>query len=74
LTYSAPWEGPVVEAWRKNLIPVDDLGSVLRLRRARWLAGDYDLEQIGEAYRDPDGRYVAWNSRRWPNRHVAGLT
>lgn len=75
LPYSAPWEGPVVDAWRKNLTRIDDVTPVLRLRRIRRLLGDHAPEQVREAYRDPDGRYVlvielgngsVWSLAEWP--------
>lgn len=58
LTYSAPWDGPVVEAWQTTLTPVDNLESALRLRRVRRLLGEHDVEQIRAGFRDATGRYV----------------
>ncbi|WP_431879050.1 hypothetical protein [Amycolatopsis sacchari] len=55
--HSAPWEGPVVEAWRKHLTPTDP-GEALRLRRVQRLVDNGYEEMVREAYRDPDGRYV----------------
>lgn len=75
LAYSAPWDGPVVQAWRKNLSPVPDLGPVLRLRRIHRLLGGFDDDQVREAYRDDQGRYVLviklnhgalWSLAEWP--------
>ncbi|MGH3925886.1 MAG: hypothetical protein ACRDTT_24010, partial [Pseudonocardiaceae bacterium] len=74
LRYSAPWGGPVVDAWRKTLTPVDDLNTVLRLRRVRRIIRDYPLDQVREAYRDGEGRYVLvielsagpWSLAEWP--------
>ena len=74
LRYSAPWGGPVVDAWRKTLTPMEDLDAVLRLRRVRRLVGDYPIEDVREAYRDDQGRYVLviqlssgpWSLAEWP--------
>lgn len=74
LRYSAPWSGPVVDAWRKTLTPVSDLEAVLRLRRIRRIIRDYPIEQVHEAYRDGEGRYVLvvrlssaeWSLAEWP--------
>lgn len=74
LRYGGPWDGSVVDAWRKTLTPVEDLASALRLRRVRRLVGDVPLEDVREAYRDSAGRYVLvvhhngadWSSAEWP--------
>lgn len=74
LRYSAPWRGPVVDAWLKTLTPVDDLDAVLRLRRVRRIIHDYPIDQVREAYREADGRYVlviklssdVWSLAEWP--------
>lgn len=58
LIYSAPWDGPVVAAWRANLTPVEDLDDALQLRRVRRLLGYHEPERVREGYREPDGRYV----------------
>jgi hypothetical protein len=74
LPYSAPWDGPVVDAWRKTLTPVEDLAAVLRLRRVRRLARNR-TDQIHQGYRDSEGRYVLvislghahdWSLAEWP--------
>ncbi|MET9263786.1 hypothetical protein [Amycolatopsis sp. NPDC004079] len=72
--YSAPWEGPVVDAWRANLTPAD-LDQARRLRRVRRLL-DNGYEELGiEAFRDAQGRYVVpvrlangdtWFRAEWP--------
>ncbi len=73
--YSAPWEGPVVDAWRKTLTPLEDLTSALRLRRIQRLLDERSHGQVREAYRDPEGRYVLvielhsgvlWSCAEWP--------
>ncbi|WP_163554468.1 hypothetical protein [Candidatus Frankia alpina] len=75
LPYSAPWEGPVVDAWRKTLTPLKDLDPLFRLRRIHRLLDERPLEQVREAYRDPEGRYVLvielhagvlWSRAEWP--------
>lgn len=58
LIYSAPWDGPVVAAWRANLTPVEDLDDALQLRRVRRLLGYHEPKRVREGYREPDGRYV----------------
>ncbi|MDN5929696.1 MAG: hypothetical protein L0I24_01280, partial [Pseudonocardia sp.] len=58
LPYSAPWDGPVVAAWRARLTPVEDLDDALQLRRVRRLLGYHEPERVREGYREPDGRYV----------------
>lgn len=58
LHYSAPWEGPVVEAWSKTLIPVPEPAAALRLRRVQRLVGDHAADDVRQVYRDRDGRYV----------------
>lgn len=82
LCYSAPWGGPVVDAWHKTLTPVDDLDTVLRLRRVRRLVGDYPTDQVRQAYRDGEGRYVLviglssgpWSLAEWPVSLTATAT
>ena len=82
LPYSAPWAGPVVDAWRKTLTPVEDLTSVLRLRRVRRIVGDYPLDEVRHAYLDPEGRYVLviglasglWSLAEWPVSLAATAT
>lgn len=74
LPYSAPWDGPVVDAWRKSLTPVEDLDAVLRLRRIRRILRGLPLDSVRRAYRDRDGRYVLvtyhngieWSLAEWP--------
>ncbi|MGH3798375.1 MAG: hypothetical protein ACRDSP_26305 [Pseudonocardiaceae bacterium] len=74
LPYSAPWVGPVVDAWRKTLTPVDDLAAVLRLRRVRRILRTYPLDAVRRAFRDREGRYVLvihrnggeWSLAEWP--------
>lgn len=59
ITYRAPWHGPVVDAWIKNLTPVENLDAILRLRRVRkGLLADYETDIVRQAYRDEQGRYV----------------
>lgn len=78
--FSAPWAGPVVDAWRKTLVEVDDLDAVLRLRRVRRVLRDDPVEQVQAAYRDPAGRYVLmvtrshgadWFVAEWPTTLAA---
>lgn len=76
--YSAPWTGPVVDAWRKNLTRIDeqDLGALLRRRRVRRLLDPHDPAVVREAYHDHEGRYVLvaeigaegglWSLAEWP--------
>jgi hypothetical protein len=73
--YSSPWGGPVVEAWRKTLTPVQDVAAALRLRRVHRLADDHQVEDVEALYRDVEGRYVLlirasrgelWLSAEWP--------
>ena len=74
LPYSAPWTGPVVDAWRKTLKPVKDLDAVLRLRRVRRILRTLPLDAVRRAYRDREGRYVLvtyhngieWSLAEWP--------
>jgi hypothetical protein len=74
LPYSAQWGGPVVDAWRKTLTPVDDLAAVLRLRRVRRILRTLPLDAVRRAYRDSEGRYVLvtyhngveWSLAEWP--------
>lgn len=74
LRYSAPWGGPVVDAWRKTLTPVEDLAAVLRLRRVHRILKNYESAPVLEAYRDDQGRYVLvielssgkWSMAEWP--------
>jgi len=74
LRYSGPWGGPVVDVWRKTLTPVTDLAAALRLRRVRRLVHNYPIDDVREAYRDSQGRYVLvirlssedWSSAEWP--------
>ncbi|MFI5613250.1 hypothetical protein [Amycolatopsis sp. NPDC051903] len=72
--YSAPWDGPVVDAWRANLTSVD-LDHARRLRGVRRLLADGFDEVALEAYRDVDGRYLVtvrltdgeiWFRAEWP--------
>jgi hypothetical protein len=72
--YSAPWDGPVVDLWRRNLTAVD-LDEARRLRRVRWLLAEDFGEMAREAYRATDGRYVIvvrlatgdlWFRAEWP--------
>jgi hypothetical protein len=58
VTYSAPWKGPVVDAWKSRLTLVDDPMKALRLRRVRRLLADADPVAVRAIYRDPAGRYV----------------
>lgn len=75
--YSAPWDGPVVDAWHRTLTPITDLDQVRRLRRVHKLLHDdgLDVDRIREAYRDNAGRYVVvveltdgglWSYAEWP--------
>ncbi len=73
--FSAPWTGPVIDAWRKTLVEVPDLHAVLRLRRVRRVLRDDPIEQVRAAYRDPAGRHVLvvnrahgdeWFVAEWP--------
>lgn len=73
--YSAPWSGPVVDAWVQNLKEVDDVDGLLRRRRIRRLVGDNATAgDVLAAYRDDAGRYVLltrsgpqqWVSAEWP--------
>lgn len=69
-TYTSPWSGPVIEAWRETLTPVEDMAAALRLRRVRRLAPSAieDLlantdssaidDNVLQLYRDGHGRYV----------------
>ena len=75
LIYSAPWEGPVVQAWQANLTTIDDLDAALRLRRVRRLLGYHAPDRVRAGYREPDGRYVlvieldngsSWSAAEWP--------
>ncbi|MFI6031641.1 hypothetical protein [Amycolatopsis magusensis] len=72
--YSAPWEGPVVDSWRRNLVPTD-LADARRLRRVQRLLDNGYQRLAREAYRDTDGRYVLvvhldngdiWFRAEWP--------
>lgn len=67
--YSAPWTGPVVEAWRDNLTELTgpDRDLALRRRRVRRLLAHGQLEDLDKpgitddvrhVYRDEHGRYV----------------
>jgi hypothetical protein len=58
VTYISLWQGPVIDAWRDTLTPVEDLAAVLRLRRVHRLLGDYGPDIVRAAYRDTAGRYV----------------
>lgn len=73
--YSAPWRGPVVEAWRDNLTRINEVESLLRLRRIRRLIGPHHPGVVLEAYQDPEGRYMLvaeigvdelWSLAEWP--------
>jgi hypothetical protein len=76
IPYHAPWQGHVVDAWLKNLIPVESLDSILRLRRVRNGLLDYrEPDIVQQAYRDKQGRYVLvveysngsrWGLAEWP--------
>ncbi|UJW36920.1 hypothetical protein L3Q67_44965 (plasmid) [Saccharothrix sp. AJ9571] len=72
--YCAPWEGPVVDSWRRNLVPTD-LDDARRLRRVQRLLDNGYEHMPYEAYRDPEGRYVLvlrldngsiWFRAEWP--------
>lgn len=58
LRCTSPWQGPVVEAWRKTLTPVTDTAVALRLRRVQRLVRDYPADGVQKIYRDSEGRYV----------------
>jgi len=58
LRYTSPWEGPVVEAWRKTLTPVPNTAMAVRLRRVQRLVGDYHADDVQKIYRDSEDRYV----------------
>jgi hypothetical protein len=77
--YSAPWDGPVVDAWRRTLTKLtgQELDQIRRLRRVHRLLRDdaLDVDQIREAYRDSAARYVLvveltrgdlWSYAEWP--------
>jgi len=76
IPYRAPWQGPVVDAWIKNLTPVENLDSALRLRRVRKeLLDCRESDIVRQAYRDEQGRYVLvveysngsrWGMAEWP--------
>ena len=75
VVYRAPWDGPVVQAWQRNLTRIDDLHAVLRLRRVRRLSGYHEPDRVRAGYREPDGRYVlvieyangsVWSAAEWP--------
>lgn len=74
LPYSAPWNGPVVDAWHKTLTPVEDLDGVLRLRRVRRILDTLPLDSVRRAFHDAEGRYVLvtyhngieWSLAEWP--------
>jgi hypothetical protein len=61
--YSAPWAGPVVDAWRRTLTPIagPGLDQLRRLRRVHRLLRDDGLgvDGIREAYRDTA---TSWSS------------
>ena len=76
LPYSAPWSGPVVDAWRKTLTPVEDLDAVLRLRRVRRILRTLPLDAVRRGFRDPEGRYVLvtyHNGIEWSPGRVASV-
>lgn len=58
VTCSAPWEGPVVNAWIKNLTRIEDLERAVRLRGVRKLLGTSEPDIVREIYRDDQDRYV----------------
>ncbi|NAS20069.1 hypothetical protein GT755_00030 [Herbidospora sp. NEAU-GS84] len=58
LRFTGPWQGPVVEAWRKTLTPVPDPAAALRLRRVQRLIADYPADGLQNIYRDSEGRYI----------------
>jgi hypothetical protein len=58
LRFTSPWEGPVVEAWRKTLTPVPDTAAALRLRRVQRLIRGYPADGVQEVCRDSEDRYV----------------
>jgi hypothetical protein len=59
ITYRAPWQGPVVDAWVKNLTSVENLDAILCLHRVRnGLLADDETDIVRQAYRDEQGRYV----------------
>ncbi|WIX83635.1 hypothetical protein QRX50_24210 [Amycolatopsis carbonis] len=72
--YSAPWRGPLVDAWRVNLTTVE-LDQARHLRRVQRLLADGFDETVLNAYRDADGRYIVtvrltggdtWFRAEWP--------
>lgn len=73
--FSAPWSGPVIDAWRATLTEVADLKTALRLRRVRSVLADDVVDQVHAAFRDPAGRHVLvltragdqeWFVAEWP--------
>lgn len=74
--YSAPWAGPVVDAWRRNLTRIEELGALLARRRIRRLIDPHDHDLVREAYHDGAGRHVLvaalgsherlWSLAEWP--------
>lgn len=71
VVYSGDWSGPVVDAWKATLTPLDhdERTAALRLRRVRRLLGDMPVETIREFYRDQDGRYAVV-TKSGPNVYV----
>ncbi|MBM2621952.1 hypothetical protein JIG36_41270 [Actinoplanes sp. LDG1-06] len=55
LPVTAVWAGPVVETWLRSLTPVP---LPLRLHRIATLLRHTHVDEVSEAYRDKDGRYV----------------
>jgi hypothetical protein len=76
--YSAPWAGPVVDAWKATPTPAAEPGpAALRLRRTRRLPGSADETAVRAVHRDPAGHHVVvlprnadvadpWFHAEWP--------
>lgn len=72
--YRAPWTGPVVDTWHRQLTSID-LREALQLRRVQQLVADRHEHHVQRCYRDLDGRYVLiiqldsgsiWCLAEWP--------
>ena len=78
VTTTATWAGPAVETWRRTLIPVADLPTVVRLERVADLLRFTRPGEVREAYLDWAGRLVLvlsdpdgpdptpWMCAEWP--------
>ena len=74
MTYVARWDGPVVDAWKATLTPVEDVeaSAALRLRRVRRLLRGAPEDPVVAIYRDPAARYVLVRNNR-PDAHEPDL-